>query len=148
MLNSEMETLKIERVRLEELNEVADQIISFAEDIDVWVFEGNMGAGKTTLIKEICKNFDILDNVSSPTFSIVNEYIDNREEYYYHFDFYRLEEEKEALDIGCDEYFYSGNKCFIEWPTKILNLLPDNRLEINISTVDEFTRSINITKHV
>ncbi|MDH5365410.1 MAG: tRNA (adenosine(37)-N6)-threonylcarbamoyltransferase complex ATPase subunit type 1 TsaE [Cyclobacteriaceae bacterium] len=148
MLNLEMISLNIEHVRLEGLNEVADQIISFASDIDVWIFEGDMGAGKTTIIKEICKKFDIIDNVSSPTFSIVNEYIDTKEESYYHFDFYRIEEEKEALDIGCDEYFYSGHRCFIEWPTKVFNLLPENRVDIKISIVDEFTRSINIIKHV
>ncbi|MDH5474168.1 MAG: tRNA (adenosine(37)-N6)-threonylcarbamoyltransferase complex ATPase subunit type 1 TsaE [Cyclobacteriaceae bacterium] len=148
MLNLEMVELKINQVKLEKIGEVASQIISYAKGVDVWIFEGDMGAGKTTLIKAICEKIGVVDNVHSPTFSIVNEYINENDDKIYHFDFYRIENEKEALDIGCDEYFYSEQKCFIEWPSKILNLIPDNRIEINISIVDEFTRSINVLKHV
>ena len=140
--------MNIDDVQLDILDETAEKIIAFGKEINVWIFEGDMGAGKTTLVKAICSKFGVLDNVSSPTFSIVNEYIDNDEQRYYHFDFYRIEAESEALDIGCEEYFFSGDRCFIEWSSKIPNLLPKERLEIHITVVDDFTRSLKIVKHV
>ena len=95
-----------------------------------------MGVGKTTLIKEICRQLGVMQNVCSPTFAIVNEYCDGEGEPVYHFDFYRLKNLAEAYDIGYEEYFYSGNWCFTEWTEKIESLLPDHYLRIDISEHD------------
>jgi len=91
-----------------------------------------MGSGKTTLIKELCLQIGVISAMSSPTFSLINEYETNSGEVVYHFDFYRLEDEQEAFDYGYEDYFFSGNYCFIEWPEKIPNLIPDNYLLIEI----------------
>lgn len=132
---------------LNDLPAVAREIITEAGNIKVWLFEGTMGAGKTTLIKAICREYGIEDNVTSPTFSLVNEYEDTKGRKFYHFDFYRIEKESEALDIGCDEYFYSGDTCFIEWPSQIPNLLPDVYLSINIDVNQDQSRRIVIVKN-
>jgi tRNA threonylcarbamoyladenosine biosynthesis protein TsaE len=93
-----------------------------------------MGAGKTTFIKAICKFLGVDENISSPTFSIVNEYRTSNNQKIFHFDFYRLKSEHEALDIGCEEYFYSGHYCFVEWPEKIIYLLPEDSVHVSIKT--------------
>jgi len=103
-----------------------------------------MGAGKTTLIKEIAKKFGVVDNVSSPTFSIVNEYQDIKGASYYHFDFYRVETPEEALDIGVEEYFYSGKYCWIEWAEKIAEYIPVDFALIDISAHESEERIITI----
>ena len=107
-----------------------------------------MGAGKTTLIKEIARQFGIEDTVSSPTFSIVNEYQGKEGEAFYHFDFYRVEDAEEALDIGVDEYFYSGKYCFVEWAEKIAAYLPDSfaLVEIEVDENEQREITINIIK--
>ena len=115
-----------------ELNAVAKALIDFAGEEKVWIFKGEMGAGKTTFIRAICTELEVMENVSSPTFSIVNEYSQKNGQLVYHFDFYRIEKEREAVDIGCEEYFYSGGICLIEWPEKILNLLPEGIIEVSI----------------
>ena len=148
MHNRGLDSKLISHVSLDGLGDAAEQIISFAGDMSVWTFNGEMGAGKTTLIKEICDRYDVIDNVSSPTFSIINEYINNNNDYFYHFDFYRIEKEQEAMDIGCDEYFYSGNHCFIEWPSKIPNLIPDQFLQVEILIENESLRTIKLLKNV
>lgn len=102
-----------------------------------------MGAGKTTLIKELCAALGVEEAVTSPTFSIVNEY-DIPLGKIFHFDFYRLKTESEALDMGYEEYFYSGNYCFIEWPEKIPNLLPESFVSIGIKVVADNSREINV----
>ena len=89
----------------------------------VIAFYGEMGVGKTTLIKELCAQLGVEDIPNSPTFSIVNEYLTQKGATLYHFDFYRIEEEEEVYDLGYEDYFYSGNYCFVEWPEKIMNLL-------------------------
>jgi tRNA threonylcarbamoyladenosine biosynthesis protein TsaE len=137
---------KIEYQELAQLPSVAQQVISFAGDLKIWAFEGEMGAGKTTLIKAICDILEVEDNVSSPTFSIVNEYWSAKEKSIYHFDFYRLKDESEALDIGIEEYFDSGNYCFLEWPSKIENLLPKPLLKIQI-TIEGNQRVIHLKKN-
>ncbi|WP_339794996.1 tRNA (adenosine(37)-N6)-threonylcarbamoyltransferase complex ATPase subunit type 1 TsaE [uncultured Imperialibacter sp.] len=124
------------------LPEIASQIIGLAGESKVWIFEGELGAGKTTLIKELCEQLEVVDNVSSPTFSIVNEYETTEGETIYHFDFYRIKSEAEAADIGVDEYFYSGNYCFIEWPSKIPSLLPEEYLKITLILVSGNQRKI------
>jgi len=137
---------KIEYQDLSQLPQVAQQVITFAGDIKIWAFDGEMGAGKTTLIKAICELFEVEDNVSSPTFSIVNEYWSDKVKSIYHFDFYRLKDESEALDIGIEEYFDSGNYCFLEWPSKIESLLPDPLLQIQI-TLEGNKRVIHLIKN-
>jgi tRNA threonylcarbamoyladenosine biosynthesis protein TsaE len=128
-----------------ELKNVAKHLLTTAQQNSIWVFEGEMGAGKTTLIKEICKSLGVLGNVQSPTFSIVNEYFTENEETIYHFDFYRLKNETEALDIGIEEYFYSGNLCLIEWAEKIPNLIPMKFIKIKISVLENETRKIELS---
>jgi len=102
-----------------------------------------MGAGKTTFVKHLCKQLNVQDSTSSPTFSIVNEY-ESPAGPVYHFDFYRIKDEQEAFDFGYEEYFYSGAYCFVEWPEKIPNLLPEEAKEIHISILDATTRQISI----
>ena len=110
--------------------ESLDQIPAVAEaileqlDEKIILFQGEMGAGKTTLIKALCEAKGVQDEVNSPTFSIVNQYQSAEGEDLYHFDFYRIEDEEEAYDFGYEEYFFSGSICFVEWPEKIVNLLP------------------------
>ncbi len=115
-----------------ELNDLAVELIRFAKEYKIWAFYGEMGAGKTTFIRSICKVFGVNENVSSPTFSIINEYIDFKGNAVFHFDFYRIKNELEAVDIGCEEYFQNGSICLIEWPEKILNLLPHPLVKIEI----------------
>ena len=115
---------------LEDLSWIAKSIIEHYTEAKVFAVYGKMGAGKTTLIKEICKYIGVKDKVISPTFTIVNEYIRNDQQSVYHFDFYRIESEEEAMDIGYEEYFFSDNYCFIEWPEKVEKLLPDKYVYI------------------
>lgn len=132
---------------LDELKAAAQKIIQFAGEERILVLNGTMGAGKTTLSKAICKELEVLDNVQSPTFSIVNEYLTLNDEVIYHFDFYRLEHPEEALAIGIEEYFDSGNLCLIEWPQKIGNLLPEQHLAIDIKDLGENKRELILTHH-
>ncbi len=131
----------------DDLDEAVKAIIEVGKAADIWLFLGQMGAGKTTLIKAICGTLQVLDEVNSPTFSIVNEYLTATDETLYHFDFYRLENEEEAYNIGVEEYFYSGNVCMIEWPERIEGLLPDNFLRIDISENADQSRTIKLTMH-
>ena len=134
----------MEPYKEEELDRVAKELITAALNHKVWCFNGEMGAGKTTLIKAVCHELGVEDDMSSPTFSIVNEYRITGGSPIYHFDFYRIKELQEAVDIGAEEYFYSGNYCFLEWSEIVQELLPPNRLEININLVDQLTRSISL----
>lgn len=120
-----------------ELDEVVETVINASKSSNIIVFRGELGAGKTTLIKNICNFLSVIDEVNSPTFSIVNEYETKSKDVLYHFDFYRIEEEEEALDMGIEDYFYSKNLCLIEWPSKIERLLPENRIEIEIKVLGE-----------
>jgi len=131
---------------LEEISDIADLIIKEVSD-KVLLFYGEMGVGKTTLIKEIVKQLDVDDVVTSPTFSLVNEYQSRKGETIYHFDFYRIKNEEEAMDIGVDDYFYSNSYCLIEWPEKIKNLVPLNAVEIHLSVNENKTRSIKVDKN-
>ena len=128
---------------LNELPEIAKTILNEINHKTV-LFYGEMGVGKTTLIKELTKQLGSDDIVSSPTFSLVNEYHSLREEKIYHFDFYRIENENEALDIGIEDYFDEDAWCLIEWPENVKNLLPLNAVEIHLSIIDDNTRSIRI----
>ena len=130
-----------------QLTEVADSIIPLLKQIPVACFYGEMGAGKTTLIKVICEQLGVVDSMSSPTFSIVNEYRTMEDAPIYHFDFYRIEKVQEALDVGAEEYFYSEEICLIEWPERIEPIIPDIHLKISIKLVGDSGREIMITKH-
>ena len=127
-----------------ELQEVACKLISNFRHLKVWCFDADMGAGKTTLTKKICETLGVQDEMSSPTFSIVNEYQTAKGEDIYHFDFYRLKDIEEAIDIGVEDYLFSGNLCLLEWPAIIESLLPDEYLQISIKLVGENTRSLTI----
>ena len=116
---------------LSEINSIAKDILQETNS-KILLFFGEMGVGKTTLIKEIVKELGYEHDVSSPTFSIVNEY-EVKDGLVYHFDFYRLKDEIEAYDIGFEDYVYSGNWCLIEWPELIMNLLPENVNKIYLS---------------
>jgi tRNA threonylcarbamoyladenosine biosynthesis protein TsaE len=130
---------------LSDLPAAAEKLMKFAGDEKIFLFNGDMGAGTTTFIKSLCKYAGIDENVTSPTFSIVNEYR-SAETRIYHFDFYRLKKQEEALDMGYEEYFYSGNYCFIEWPEKIESLLPQHYIRIDIQVYPDGKRSLTFTK--
>ncbi len=117
---------------LAELSATAQSLINFAGNQKIFLFYGNMGAGKTTFIKALCEALGVSEPVTSPTFSIVNEYAGTGANVY-HFDFYRLKNEYEALDMGYEEYFYSGNYCLVEWPEKIPGLLPLHYMRVTIT---------------
>jgi len=134
-------------VTLEELGVVAQAISMLASKYRVWLFKGDMGAGKTTLIKAVGAALGVTETMSSPTFSIVNQYEAGANGSIYHFDFYRIRHEAEAYDIGADEYFYSGSACFIEWPEKIPSLIPPTHGIVTIDTIDNTHRTIVITIH-
>ena len=121
---------------ISELPSIAQQLIKAFADKKVIAFYGEMGAGKTTLIKAICEALGVKENISSPTFSLVNEYKAASGQKIYHFDFYRINKLSEAYDMGYEEYFYSKAYCFIEWPEKIAELLPEDVLKVNISVKD------------
>lgn len=127
---------------LDEIQEVAKKILSTPNLKKVITFDALMGVGKTTLIKALVKELDVSDNSSSPTFSIVNEYRTTELEPIYHFDLYRLNSEIEGYDMGLDEYFYSGNWCFIEWPEKTPNLIPIDHARIIMKEVENGKRQL------
>jgi len=127
-----------------DLEEAAKKLLNFNTEYKVFVFSGEMAAGKTTFIKAICAELGVVDTVSSPTFSIVNEYVGNGQRIY-HFDFYRIKTIQEAFDIGYEEYFYSGDICLIEWPEKVEELLPERYVKVEISTIDLDKRKLSIS---
>ena len=133
--------------RLSEIEEIARAVIARSES-RILLFYGTMGSGKTTLIKEIALQLGVEELTNSPTFSLVNEYLTRDEESVYHFDFYRIEKEEEALDIGFEEYLESGSWCLIEWPEKVENLLPLDSVVIKISINPDNSRKIQLTNHV
>ncbi|SDS04628.1 tRNA threonylcarbamoyladenosine biosynthesis protein TsaE [Polaribacter sp. KT25b] len=128
---------------LENLKEIAKEIIASAKNKTL-LFYGQMGVGKTTLIKEICKQLGVLDTISSPTFSLVNEYQTSKKDKVFHFDFYRITDEEEALDMGIEEYLYNNDWCLIEWPENIENLLPLEAVEIHLSILEDGGRNIQL----
>jgi tRNA threonylcarbamoyladenosine biosynthesis protein TsaE len=132
---------------LDKLDQVAKEVIQEAKGLSIWLIDGEMGAGKTTLVKAVAKELGIKQTVASPTFSIVNEYSDQHGKPIYHFDFYRLKNEMEAYDIGVNEYFDSGNLCWVEWSEKIPTLLPKNYFRIVLEVNDPHTRTIHYARH-
>ena len=126
---------------LAEIDAVAEKILA-ENPKKILLFNGSMGVGKTTLIKSLAKKLGVTDATSSPTFSLVNEYQINGNQSIYHFDVYRLKNEMEALDMGIDEYLYSGNWCFIEWPENIPNLIPEEHSTITIELLPDGKRRL------
>lgn len=129
-----------------ELITVAQELLDFANGSKFFIFEGEMAAGKTTFIKAFCETLGVEDVVSSPTFSIVNEY-ESKTGLIYHFDFYRLKNLQEAYDIGYEEYFYGGEYCLIEWPSKIEELLPDQYVKVEITITGDQERNFIFSRH-
>lgn len=128
---------------LEDLSIIASEIILLAKSKTL-LFYGQMGVGKTTLIKEICKVLKVQDSISSPTFSLVNEYETSNKDKVFHFDFYRITDEEEAFDMGIEEYLYNNDWCLIEWPKNIQNLLPLEAVEIHLTILDDGKRNIQL----
>ncbi|MFT5970827.1 MAG: tRNA threonylcarbamoyladenosine biosynthesis protein TsaE [Flavobacteriales bacterium] len=139
-----MKTKVFESVGLDALSEVADFLLNNCQSRILAMF-GAMGMGKTTFSKVLCKRLKVIDDISSPTFSLVNDYLTSTGESVYHFDFYRIDNPQEALDMGCEEYFYSGDYCIIEWPEKIEGLLPEDCTIVKITGDTELTRRIEIS---
>lgn len=128
------------------LHDAARELIGLCGDQRIMAFYGEMGAGKTTLIKEICKALGVNEATSSPTFSIVNEYHSDQGFPVFHFDFYRIKDETEAIAMGLDEYLCSGNYCLMEWPEKIPNLLPPDVVKIAVEVGPRSERIITLSK--
>jgi tRNA threonylcarbamoyladenosine biosynthesis protein TsaE len=134
-------------ISLSELSIAARRLLDLSKGQVIWLLHGEMGSGKTTLVKSIVSELGIDSPVTSPTFSIVNEYGESEQDKVYHFDLYRLKNEAEALDIGFEEYVTSGKLCLIEWPEKVINLLPEKVFEVKIEFHDPVSRNIYVRTH-
>ncbi len=139
--------MKLNIESLETIGKTAEEFVQNMGDNTVFAFHGNMGAGKTTFIKAICEKLGVEDTINSPTFAIVNEYRSNSGELIYHFDFYRINKQEEAYDLGYEDYFYSGSICFIEWPEKIEDLLPHDTIHVTITEKENGTREVELAKN-
>lgn len=136
-------TIKIESI--ESIDQAAKQFVANIGRSRVFAFYGKMGAGKTTFIKAVCECLGVEDVITSPTFAIVNEYTSATSgKTIYHFDFYRIKKLEEVYDMGYEEYFYSGNLCFIEWPELIEELLPENAVKVTIEEQTDGSRSVTL----
>lgn len=135
--------MKINIHSLENIHEAARQFIAAMGTGKVFAFYGKMGAGKTTFIKAVCEELGVTDVITSPTFAIVNEYhADKTGETIYHFDFYRINKIEEVYDMGYEDYFYSGSRCFLEWPELIEELLPEDAVRVTITAADDGERFV------
>ena len=128
----------------DQLHEVAAALLEALDGRTVVALRGEMGAGKTTLVRSVAEQLGASDQVTSPTFALVNQYEGAEGERIFHFDFYRIEDEREAFDLGYEEYFYSGDLCFVEWPEKIEGLMPDSVMEVRITVEGPTERSFEI----
>ena len=139
-----MKTLEINS--LSDLDEVADEILSSLGERSVVLFRGEMGAGKTTLISRIAARMGVEDSVTSPTFALVNQYEGRGGRRIYHFDFYRIEDLDEAIELGIEDYFDSGAVCLIEWPERIAAALPEDTVTVKITVNDDDSRTLTISE--
>ncbi len=135
-----MSTISIQS--LERINEAAKEFLEANENVTVIAFSGELGAGKTTFIQALCRVLGVSTEVNSPTFSLVNEYFAGDGSSIYHFDLYRIDDPSELFDIGYEEYFFSGDRCFIEWPEKASHLIPENALAAEIIVATDGSRDI------
>ncbi|GAO27976.1 ATPase [Geofilum rubicundum JCM 15548] len=126
----------------EDLRPAAAALAQLLADRPVAAFYGNMGVGKTTFIKVLCRHLNIADTVNSPSFAIINEYQNGEGQQVFHFDLYRLKEPEELLDMGGEDYFYSGHICLVEWPEKAADYLPENRINVSMEELPDGSRSI------
>jgi tRNA threonylcarbamoyladenosine biosynthesis protein TsaE len=127
------------------LNEIKNVVKQFLQQLDVFTviaFHGNLGAGKTTLIKAVCEELGVQENISSPTFSIINQYKTTDHKSIAHIDLYRLKDEEEAVHAGVEESIYNSDLCFIEWPEKLHSILPDDTVNVFLETIDVTTRKL------
>jgi tRNA threonylcarbamoyladenosine biosynthesis protein TsaE len=129
---------------LSDLNIVAEKFLRLMRDNKVFAFFGPMGVGKTTFIKALCNELGVVEIVTSPTFALINEYQTGSGQIIYHFDFYRIEKIEEVYDFGYEDYFFSDNYCFIEWPDKVAEILPENVVFVQMIENEDGTRTINI----
>lgn len=129
---------------LDDLGRAAEEFIRITDGKRIFSISGSMGAGKTTFIKSLCKILGSIDTVTSPTFTLVNEYFTNLGEKIYHFDFYRIEKTEEVYDFGFDEYIESGNYCFMEWPELVEEALPPETVRVRINVEDNQSRTVDI----
>ena len=129
---------------LEHINDAASKLLSLTGDNKVFAFHGEMGAGKTTFIHAFCEALLVKDPVTSPTFSIINQYKTERGETVYHLDLYRIKDENEAINAGIEDCLFSGDLCLVEWPEKVPGIFPPGTLHIYISSVDDNTRKLRI----
>ena len=130
-------------VNLKQLDKVAEKLINQFTGHRIFAFYGKMGAGKTTFIQSVCRMLGSGDNVTSPTFALINEYKTGDQQSIFHFDFYRINNIVEAFDLGYEDYLYSGNYCLIEWPEMIEPLLPENIVKVKIEVDEDGTRNIS-----
>lgn len=136
--------MQIQIASLSDIRLAAQSFIQMMEDHTVFAFYGEMGTGKTTFIKAICEELGVKDVINSPTFAIVNEYRSETDELIYHFDFYRINKIEEAFDFGYEDYFYCGALCFIEWPEKIDEILPNDCVSVHIITNSDGSRTVDV----
>lgn len=136
--------MEIKIQSLEEISSAARQFVESIGERRIFAFYGSMGAGKTTFIKAICEELGVEDVITSPTFAIVNEYTTGTGKPLYHFDFYRIKKLDEFYDMGGEDYFGSGNICFIEWPELIEDVLPEEAVIVNIKEVDNGSRLVTV----
>ena len=129
---------------LGDLPDAAEQILEALDGRNVVALYGPMGAGKTTLVREICAQLGSEDTVTSPTFALINRYDTDKGDAIFHFDFYRIERPEEAFDMGYEEYFYSDGLCLVEWPEKVEELLPDDVMKVTITPTSNTRRVITI----
>ena len=134
----------IQITSLNEIAQAAKQLKAAIGNHTIIAFHGEMGAGKTTFIKALCAEYGVTDNVASPTFAIINEYITPEKHTINHFDLYRLETLADLQNIGAEDYFYTGNLCLIEWPELANSLLPSDTLHVTISVMPDNTRQISM----
>lgn len=134
-----MQDIIFEINSIDELSKVSDFLVSMREKSNIIAFYGNMGAGKTTLIKNLCSKLGVQDEVNSPTFALVNEYQTDAFDSIFHFDFYRIKSLEEVFDIGYEDYFYGGSLCLLEWPELIDPLMPEHFIKVEITLGDTDT---------